>query len=73
MTLNGHASVPTARETTESYELDRVGTSPTMPDVEDDHVGSWPLATFRGDAAIRSLSERSGHRSALAPRMVGRE
>ena len=25
------------------------------------HVRSWPVATFRGDAVIRSLSERSGH------------
>jgi hypothetical protein len=25
------------------------------------HVAYWHLATFRGDAAIRSLSERSGH------------
>jgi hypothetical protein len=35
--------------------------------------GSWPITLFRGDAAIQSLSEQSGHRSALAPRMVGRE
>ena len=32
-----------------------------------------PIASFRGDAASQSLSEQSGHRSALAPRMVGRE
>src|SRR6478752_4369302 len=24
-------------------------------------VHTWPIATFRGDAAIQSLSERSGH------------
>jgi len=24
-------------------------------------VRFWPIATFRGDAAIQSLSERSGH------------
>ena len=26
-----------------------------------DAIGRWPIATFRGDAAIQSLSERSGH------------
>jgi hypothetical protein len=31
------------------------------------HQGRWwPLASIRGDAALRSLSERSGHR--LSPR-----
>src|SRR3974390_2451790 len=27
-------------------------------------VGSWPLASFRGDVIIQSLSEPSGHRTA---------
>jgi hypothetical protein len=29
-------------------------------------VGFWSIATFRGDAAIRSLSERSGHQRRFA-------
>jgi hypothetical protein len=29
------------------------------------NVGGWPFATFRGVAAIRSLSERSGHQRAV--------
>ena len=43
-------------------ERHRVGaaTSPGLANF-DPNVGSWHIASFRGDAAIQSLSERSGH------------
>src|SRR5262249_39322342 len=32
------------------------------------YVRWWPIASFRGDAAIQSLSERSGHSASRADR-----
>jgi hypothetical protein len=33
----------------------------------------WPFASFRGNAALRSLSERSGHQLVGKTRGIGRE
>ena len=37
------------------------------------HVCSWPIASLRGNAALRSLSERSGHQLVGKTRGIGRE
>jgi hypothetical protein len=36
-------------------------------------VASWPIMTFRDNAALRSLSERSGHQLVGKTRSIGRE